>query len=319
MSKRNFVVAALALTSLTISACNKASEAPPAPPSGKALMLSDRDSLDKSIGDGAQIVDQKSRRVFSKIFGGPTGSDVRDYVDERIKHYFTTEDLNRFRYVSAEPIYEGWYRTDEADRQEEKKSRESSEVGASNFGTGLFVTGMIEGRKMIIEDDTRRITLDSPRVGIMRMGPGYKSQVNVRGRTITIPASYRQSILVHEARHSDCSTDVSVDDFRVGRSASSMREFLGDFKKIECGHMHALCPKGHDLASLPACDRQPWGAYTVNLIFEMARLKDATDELERRVLEAAVAEGPSRLLFDVHDMLEGRMGEPKMDSGTIRW
>jgi hypothetical protein len=153
----------------------------------------------------------------------------------------------------------------------------------------------------------------------MRMGPGYKSQVSVQGRTITIPASYRQAILVHEARHSDCSVDVSTQDFRVGRTASSMRQFLSDFKKIECGHMHALCPKGHELAALAACDRQPWGAYTVGLVFEMARLKDATDPLERRILEASIADGPTRLLFDVNDMLKGEMGEPKMEPALVRW
>ncbi|MEK7356175.1 MAG: hypothetical protein AAB250_06975 [Bdellovibrionota bacterium] len=315
---RNVVTLSIAISTVGLAACQRTSESPK-PPSSKALMKSDRDLLEMEDSAGAAEFDRDNRNLFSKIFGGTSGRDVRGFLDERLKYFFTEEDLNAFQMDSPRFTYTNWKKTDQVDQDDSKKSSEKGEVGASNVGAGLFAQGVVEGTPVAIKSATERIVFDSPRVGMMLVGPGYKASVSAKGQQITLPAAYRQAILVHEARHSDCSIRTTKEDFAVARTAISYRDFLAKFKNIECGHLHTLCPSGHDFAGIAACDRQPWGAYSIGAIFVAARMRDAKSDLDRRILEATASDAITRLLFDPKTMKEGQLGEPQMKQIEFEW
>lgn len=303
---------------LGLTACQKSGGDGDAPPAPKVLIQSDRDLLAKDGSEGAEAFDRSNRNLFSKIFGGTSGRDVTRYLDERLKYYFDEGDLVGWQFDSR-PVYTSWKKMTEAKNEEEKKSASQAQVGASNIGTALFMQGAVDGAPMTIKKGDSTIVFDTSRVGMMLVGPGYLSRVEVRGKRYSIPAAYRQGILVHEARHSDCSVSTSKDDFSVARAASNYNEFLRAFKKIECGHAHAICPSGHDFAGLPACDRQPWGPYSIEAIFLAARVRDATSEIDQRILESEATSALSRLLFDKDAMKNGEMGEPQMKQIPFKW
>lgn len=305
---------------LGLAACQKNEKAPD--PSPKELMQSDRDLLKVDALPGAKAFDESNRNLFSKVFGGPSGQDVANFLDERLKYYFDEKDLDGWSIYPSRFTYTSWKKTADEDKKDEGESRARGEVGASNLGTGLFMQGAVEGKPVVIENSKsgKSIRFDSIRVGMMLVGPGYKYRVNaIPMVSVVLPASYRQGILVHEARHSDCSIEAGVHDFAVARSATSFRDFLARFKKIECGHAHTLCPKDHDFASLPACDRQPFGAYSIGAVFVAAKAKEATSPLDRRILEGQVVSALSRLTFDVKAMQKGELGEPRMKQAPFKW
>ncbi|MES2962554.1 MAG: hypothetical protein V4760_01600 [Bdellovibrionota bacterium] len=316
-----FTAAFALLGAFSLSACQPKSDGGNQPPSPKALMKSDRDLLLAKETEGAEAYDRANRNLYSKIFGGTSGAEVTQFLDERIKYYFTMEDLDGWRMLTPSPVYRRWTKTDDADKEEESKTSQKAVVGASNLGTGLFYQGAVEGEPVRIAKGDESIVIDTTRVGMMLVGPGYVSQMKLEsGTTIDVPASYRQSILVHEARHSDCSIEAGAKDFEVARSATSMRDFMNRFKKIECGHAHMICPSGHDYAGISACDRQVFGAYTVGAVFVAARLKDQNlGAVERRILESMVVSAFGRVLKDVQGMKNGKFGDPQMKQVPFKW
>lgn len=319
---RSALTLGLVIGTAGLAACQK-SGGDDAPPPPKVLIQSDRDLLAKDGSEGAEDFDRSNRNLFSKIFGGTSGRDVTRYLDERLRYYFDDADLDGWD-SKDRPVHTKWSdipkpKNSEEDQPSTSGRRVKAEVGASNIGTALFFQGAVDGAPFTITKGEKRIVFDSTRVGMMHVGPGYKARVDLNGKRISIPAAYRQAILIHEARHSDCSVSASAEDFSVAHGASNYVDFLSRFKKIECGHAHVLCPGGHDFAGLPACDRQPWGAYSIGAVFLAARTRDAKSELDQRILEGEATSALSRLLFDKEDMRDGKMGEPQMKQMQFKW
>ena len=98
--------------------------------------------------------------------------------------------------------------------------------------------------------------------------------------------------LIHEARHSDCTGGLKLNGYGIYQFFKGDTSYLG-----ECTHVHAPCPEGHDLEGLPACDRESWGAYGVNAVFDgvvSAHCKGCT-ESRKDTMEAAYLDAKSRV------------------------
>jgi hypothetical protein len=141
------------------------------------------------------------------------------------------------------------------------------------------------------------IPVDSSRVGFLLFGPGYVGHTEIQGRQVPVPVEYRQEILVHEARHSDCTGGIDEAALDIARHASTSRMFTREFPRRQCGHLHVYCPRGPH-AGLAACDEDPWGAYAIGAVFAAGAALSATTRTAHDVMIATAIDSLSRLLSD---------------------
>ena len=149
----------------------------------------------------------------------------------------------------------------------------------------------------------RVLELDSSHVGIIQLGAGYKEKF--------APSIVRQSTLIHEARHSDCTGGIKrsvLDDLLKGIFPENS----------SCGHLHVKCPAGHDYAGYMACDKGAWGAYAVEAVYGSVISKTCTNcsETEKQIALISALDSVSRVLV-LDDMLAGRLGPPDMTSSGV--
>ncbi len=152
----------------------------------------------------------------------------------------------------------------------------------------------------------------------MLIGEGYNmSYLEKDGTTYNFPAAYRQSILFHEARHSDCPTGLNRNDLDFVKSKKNLRELTESFKKMSCGQLHSYCPESHKYKNLPACDHMAWGAYSAGAMFAALSIKSAANSKDRRVMELVTADQLSRVLLDTDKMFAGQMRQPRLTSRGV--
>lgn len=255
-----------------------------------------RSDINRIISYG---IEAKEGDFYQIIFGGRDSTAALRFLDERVN------------YVIGENV-------DFADRIREDRSgtqrinalsdeTEKAVTMASNIGTALW---MIEATNpqlpIAVQLGTKTIPINSPRIGLVQLGAGYTMEETKMGALIT-PA-IRIGTLIHESRHSDCTG---------GLDLSTVRQLLeGTLTEgALCGHLHATCPADHDLAGLPGCDAQPWGAYAVEAFFsrEIALNCKNCTELERQQALMATVDSFSRVLI-LPEMIAGEYGEPDMTS-----
>jgi hypothetical protein len=148
----------------------------------------------------------------------------------------------------------------------------------------------------------------------MLIGEGYVGSTQSRDgkRTITFPPEYRQAILVHEARHSDCTGGISQTDLQTLRDAQNDDVTNALVAHMHCGHLHVKCPAGHEYAGLQACDNEAWGAYTVGEMYYRGVREDPNISGENRALaDAVIVDYKSRSLVP-------RDGMADMSSSGVR-
>lgn len=251
---------------------------------------------------------------FEQVFGGTSGTHVRQFVDERIKYFLSIDDLWTGTQSSSGASQEkgqkpGWTRTDNAEQMQ-------AYVGAANYGVQVWLQSLInQAPATVILKSGRTIPVRSSRVGIMLIGPAYNAGMrNQMGSVVPFPQEYRQSILIHEARHSDCVGGVTQEDLVIARGATSYSEFMERFKSKRCGHLHSLCTEG-DFQGLPACDSMLWGSYGIQALYLEAALKQTPVGTEKyQLLLSTFMDTKSRLIFDYdQDMIEG-LEDPELNS-----
>jgi hypothetical protein len=316
---RRIWILALALVGLVFGACAKTSTPTPPAENPSVLVKSDIKSFAMVNAESLRDYDDQHSHLFTEIFGGTTGSDVKNYLGMRI-HYFLKED-DVIAITPKRKKHDDWNKDDSP---ENAVATSKSQLMALNVGTGFWLQGLVDQTSYKIQLADETITITSSRTGVMAFGPGYRSTVQIEasnkypnGLTITLPPEYRQSTLVHEARHSDCTGGITESDLEQIRGMKSARDFDEKFKNPTCGHLHAYCPPGHDLADLPACDRTPWGAYTVSAIYATA-VGHRMSGIDRAVMDSKAVDQWSRLLFDKEAMMEGKLGQPDMSSAGFR-
>lgn len=232
-----------------------------------------------------RILDGSNIRRFSDVFSGNNSSDVYNYLDERLNYILSATT-----------------------KLEDRVTRTSNSIFeattlASNQGTALWFEAIIRSPENLeIEINNKKILINSSRIGIVQLGEAFP----------TLGTIWQLNTLVHEARHSDCSG---------GIYASDIERLKNDQLPLNhaCGHIHDICPLGHDLEGEYACDSHAWGAYAIESIYAagIAFSCGNCSETEKSVSEQILIDSASRLLYDIEDLLDGLLGKPDMTSSAI--
>ncbi|NBO38688.1 hypothetical protein EBU99_08905 [bacterium] len=186
--------------------------------------------------------DSKIEGYFVKAFSTSDGSGLMKYLDDRIGHIIgpdTTVD-SRFSYTADTGSDSG-----------------KAVTIATNIGTAVWLETVAQRRNISFFTNNTAIPVNDPRVGIIKLGKAY-TVFDDSGRSLNTVA--RTSVLIHEARHSDCTgglTDRDVTFLATGQLPENR----------SCGHLHVICPSGNDYEGLPACDGKVWGAYAMGWLF----------------------------------------------------
>ena len=280
-----------------------------------ALVAEDLEALEFFSAPDLSLSSVQSRRRFIQVFGGYSGNNIRNFINERIKYFISVDDLLPIDSVSSENSAQklGWTRVENYEKMK-------GSIAASNYGSQLWLQSLIDERPAAIVLKTWEIIpVSSTRVGIMLIGPAYNGSIRkLDGSSVPFPQEFRQSLLIHEARHSDCVGGVTEDDLRIAREASTYLEFTERFDSKKCGHLHALCREG-DYRGLPACDSMRWGSYGIQALYLEAALKAAPFGSEKyQLLLATFIDTKSRLFFNYDlDMIHG-LEDPELDSLGLR-
>jgi hypothetical protein len=240
--------------------------------------LANVDSSQSAIMD----YDMRNDRLFSKIFGGTSFYDVSRYYNDRIKYAVTMDEFSHLQSSTTLPD-QGWLKSSH-DRDNGGDSG-NSQLGAVNVGTLLWLESVVANTPLSVFIDNDWRSIESTRAGIMMFGPAYKSRIyDSYGDAHILPPAYRQSILMHEARHADCTGGLSQKTLQIMRNAQSAEEFTQKVPFMRCGHLHVVCKSG-ELAGIPACDAERFGAYKVGAVFIAGILDAETDYVSRKILE----------------------------------
>lgn len=282
----------------------------------RALAQNDHDTIASSVS-GFYELDSRMQDSIRSFFGGSNGSDFQHFLDNRIHYFITQDELNS---IKDNSLHGRLGSSSPTNGSLDKDLKDANvQVAATNIGVVLWLTAAVEGeRNLHFSFRSQDLVLDNPRVGLMLIGEGYHLSIQKKdGSTYFFPAAYRQSILIHEARHSDCPSGLNQTDLQFIKSKSSLRELTESFTKMTCGNLHSYCPESHEYKNLPACDRMTWGAYSAGAMFASLGAKSASTSIDRRVMELVAADQLSRVLIDTDKMFSGQLGQPELNSRGV--
>lgn len=154
---------------------------------------------------------------------------------------------------------------------------------ASNVGAELYLEGRYDGRTYEMSLGGQSIRINTPRVGILMVGPGLNDPSLLpkpRDPGAMANSIFRLKTLFHEGRHSDARGE-------------------------HAGFLHKECPPGHDYAGSYSCDKNQNGPYTVGI--EALRVmalacknadNDPCSATDLQYLNAIIADNASRVMDD---------------------
>ena len=242
--------------------------------------------------------------LFAQTFPGESPTlGILKYLDERVSYIFSSSaDLDSLLKIG--PRFQAL--------KPESKPEDSLEdsralLMAINVGMGAWLIheSMGPDQGLYFKFEGRKVPISNSRVGLIQLGGGYVAE--------RVNPIDRMETLVHEGRHSDCTggmTQLDVLRLKVGMLPENP----------SCGHTHAICPDGHPLAGLPACDLHPWGAYTIGAMFSVTLSGRCTNcsEAEKMSAELSAYDSLSRVEPNVLDAsLKGVFGPPDMSSQGV--
>lgn len=271
--------------------------------------------------DGAVSVDAQFSGAFSAIFGGTSGARVRAFYDERVKRVVDIDTLG----IEPDSFANDCWLSRPAGPASDllgmtaEDPKTQVETGAVNIGTLFWLRGLINQVPVYFaEPNGDRYEITSSRTGVIMLGSGYKEAAfTEEGKVIVIPAAYRQSILIHEARHSDCTGGITRADVRKLAALKDSTEFERAYPTMPCGHLHRTCKQGA-LKGIVACDGESWGAYSIGSLYALAGLRNAKSAMDQAVLRALVADQLSRVEVNLDDLARGALGKPDISSQGLR-
>lgn len=274
-----------------------------------ALLRSDLSALDQIDTEGFEQFDQSHYRLVSKVFGGLSPSNFRQFLELRLKYFFAEGDQT----VDVLPrniLDQSWMKED---RTRKKESAQKVVRGAANIGTQLWLASLVAGTNVEFTFHGTNIPVSSSRAGIMLIGEGYtKEMPGFDGSSVMLPVAYRHAMLFHEARHSDCTGGITPDDISVIRSSRTVQEFASRNTAKQCGHLHIYCPRGHQFEGYAACDGTAWGSYAVGALYAKAMASNPhLSNLDYNIMKATAVDSESRLMVPLDT-------DPNMTSAGVR-
>lgn len=254
----------------------------------------------KDIGDiQSYKINAKPNSIFSKVFGGTDAKAVLTYIDDRLNYMISfDQDLDKL-------IEQTDATARVRDEKEDSKTPSRAMILGVNPSFPVWLMEIVtqaqsKGKKhaeLRINGTLRPI--ESSYVGVFQLGDSYNK----------VPSVVRTGTIVHEARHSDCTGGLYIEDAVAMLKGKTP-------KSHSCGNLHVNCPKGHSYEGLPACDGQPWGAYAVGAIYASAvASSDGLSEEEIQQAKAEALDSFSRVL-NLKDMMDGKLGSPDMVNST---
>ena len=276
------------------------------------LVQQDLDNLQSGDTSALSQYDTDNHGLITKIFGGTTGSDLSKYINTRLQ-YFIAEDETDVDFTPHSALSAKYQEDENGASEKDQMSKSKVEIGAANIGMGVWFASIINQKPVTFVYHGSKIAVDSSRVGVMLIGSGYKASVKTSsGKTYTIPAEFRQSTLIHEARHSDCTGGITQADLALARSVAGSNDFDKRFTAKACGHLHSICPASHEYHDLHACDSEAWGAYTIGAVYLRGILNSKTkNTMDWEFMNAETIDFESRTLVE-------RTGTPDMSSAGVR-
>jgi len=230
---------------------------------------------------------------FVRAFGSDDGTGLLKYLDERIGHIIGPDiDVeSRFNYTSASGA-----------------ENNKAVTIATNIGTAVWLETLAQRRGISFFTNNTAFAVTDPRIGIIKLGKAYTVFDEASGRALNTVA--RTSILIHEARHSDCTGGLNDRDM-VSLTAGQLPE------NRSCGHLHTICASG-DYEGLPACDGKPWGAYAIGWLFanEIVEKCETCTESMRQTAMAVAIDSLSRLPPDMAKAMRNKTLPPPDMSST---
>jgi hypothetical protein len=151
-----------------------------------------------------------------------------------------------------------------------------------NVGTALYKGGKDSGELYSINlSGIGAIAVNSPRVGIFKIGNIFFDQVYESPVTDIVHSVFRLATFFHEARHTD------------GHGPS-------------LGFLHTRCPKNHAYEGLLACDIPGNGPYRIGGLFINSMIKDCADcsEGQKDALKVLRNDNLNRVLSGTNDTLD---------------
>lgn len=291
-----------------------------AEPDPLSLLQADLQALDAFDEAGARLYDKYRNNRFSEIFGGYGGKNLRAFIDERLTHFVRASDV-----ATISPmVHTGWIQLPPPPNggvaAANSGDSEGVSMAAANLGVQFWLQGLVDDTVFTVGlMNGQTIAATSSRVGLMLFGSAYTDPaIGPDGSKIPLPVAYRHGILIHEARHSDCSGGITEADLDWTRKANSYAEFFEGSDAQKCGHMHSLCLSG-TYRGLAACDRGTWGAYGIQTVFlEAALLNAQKGTTDWQIINAVMMDTKSRLEYNYYDMIDSRTDNPDLTSSGLR-
>ncbi|MBM3383431.1 MAG: hypothetical protein FJY29_13495 [Betaproteobacteria bacterium] len=229
---------------------------------------------------------------FVTAFNSRAGEGILRFLDERIGHIIGPDTTveSRFSYTAN---------TGNASNK--------AVTIATNIGTAVWLETIAQRRSINFFTNNTSLPVNDPRIGIIKLGRAYSVFDENNGRPLNTVA--RTSILVHEARHSDCTGGLADRDF-LNLASGQLPE------NRSCGHLHTICTSG-DYEGLPACDGKQWGAYALGWLFANEIVKNCENctAAMRATAEAVALDSLARIPQELaREMRSGSLNQPDMSS-----
>jgi hypothetical protein len=252
-------------------------------------MKSDLAALRSTEHEGFRVYDEATDGLFTEVFGGNRPEDVANFLDERVRHYVDPSDPKIRVSINSRLMRLA---------REDERAEDEGRLAAQNLGTSLWVKSLVDETSIQFLYSGGIVPVDSTRAGIVILANAYGTELQTEeGGTIEMTPAVRQSILLHEARHSDCTGGISEAFLREVRETPDAGAQAKKFEGHACGHFHGVCPKyfpagttePHPLAGKVACDHEAWGAYRVGEVFLRAVMQDPEISTSERFSAAVFA------------------------------
>jgi hypothetical protein len=258
------------------------------------LFIADMGKLSGSEVKGFAKANALIDNSFTKSFGGSSSADVKAFIEARVKHVYSTKEVEAF---PVDIIFSNGHKETRVlnelfgGESETEANPSGSQLAGVNYGA-LAIMQKMNNAKVIVNTPDGAVESTSTRMGLIGLTGAYSTLKDQNDKEIPIPLEGRISVLVHEGRHSDCPDSFDAEN---------------------CGYQHRICPTGHPLAGERACDNSVWGPYAIQAVY-LSSTQDnyKVNSLENRVIEAMTNDNFSRI--DPADIALMKTTSPELNS-----